>query len=140
MRAIWTQDHPAHAGRFVSFADVAVHPQPTHLPIVTGGHSPGAYRRAVEGAHGWYGFALDLAGTTRALADLRDAASGYGRPAALGELEISVTPRGQPDRDEAARFAVFGMHRLILMPPAGLDEAALTSYLSTVAGFLIRRI
>ncbi len=77
MRAIWTQDQPAYDGRFVSFAGVEAHPQPACLPIVTGGHSAGAYRRAVEGANGWYGFALDLAGTASALAGLRESANRY---------------------------------------------------------------
>jgi probable F420-dependent oxidoreductase len=140
MRAIWTQDEPAHEGRFVSFAGVQAHPQPKHLQIVTGGHSPGAWRRAVERADGWYGFALDLDGTARALAGLRDAASRYVRPATLGELEISVTPRRLPDQDEAARFTALGVHRLILMPPSGLDEAALSDYVSAAADTLIGRV
>jgi len=137
MRAIWTQDQPTHSGRFVSFADVQAHPQPARLPIVIGGHSPGALRRAVEGADGWYGFALDLDETTPALAGLRDAATRYARPAALGELEISVTPRGLPSRDEAVRFAAMGVHRLILMPPTGLDAAALADYVAGVGETLI---
>ncbi len=140
MRAIWTQDQPAYHGRFVSFAGVQAHPRPARLPIVTGGHSPGAYRRAVERADGWYGFALDLAGTARALAGLRDAASRHTRPAVLGDLEISVTPRGLPGRDEAARFAALGVHRLILMPLVGLAETALTEYVSTAGDALIGRV
>lgn len=139
MRAIWTQDQPAHHGLFASFANVQAHPQPAHLPVVIGGHSSGAYRRAVEQADGWYGFALDLADTARALGSLRDAATRYGRPEALGELEISVTPRRRPDLDEAMRFAALGVHRLILMPPAGLDEPALADYVSTIGETLIGR-
>lgn len=61
----------------------------------------------------------------------------YARPAALGELEISVTPRQLPDRDEAARFAALGVHRLILMPLAGSDESALINYVSTARDSLI---
>lgn len=140
MRAIWTRDEPAHDGRFVSFAGVQAHPQPGRLPVVIGGHSAAAYRRAVEVADGWYGFGLDVAGTTRALAGLRDAASRYARPTALGDLEIGVTPRRLPDRDEAARFAALGVDRLILMPPGGLDEAELTDYVSTAGDTLIGRV
>ncbi len=140
MRAIWTQRQPAHHGRFVSFANVQAHPQPGRLPVVIGGHSPGAYRRAVESADGWYGFALDLAGTARALDGLREAAAKYERPAELGALEISITPRGLPEREEAARFAELGVHRLILRPADGLDEAGLTRHLATVEQSLIGRV
>lgn len=140
MRAIWTRDEPAYDGRFVSFAGVQAHPQPGRLPVVIGGHSAAAYRRAVEVADGWYGFGLDVAGTARALAGLRDAASRYARPTALGDLEISVTPRRLPDRDEAARFAALGVDRLILMPPGGLNEAGLTDYVSTAGDTLIGRV
>src|SRR5262247_1650051 len=63
MRAIWTQAKPAYQGRFVAFADVQAHPQPAqrpHPPIVVGGRTALAFRRAVQQGNGWYGFALDL--------------------------------------------------------------------------------
>jgi alkanesulfonate monooxygenase SsuD/methylene tetrahydromethanopterin reductase-like flavin-dependent oxidoreductase (luciferase family) len=56
IRAVWTQPQPAYQGRFVSFEHVQAHPRPQRsIPIVVGGHTPPAYRRAVEQAHGWYG-------------------------------------------------------------------------------------
>ena len=69
MRAIWREPKPAYHGQFVSFANVQAHPQ-GNIRIVMGGRSPAAYRRAVEYAVGWYGFALDLEGTARALQGL----------------------------------------------------------------------
>jgi probable F420-dependent oxidoreductase len=144
MRAIWTPGRAAYRGRFVAFAGVQAHPQPTHLPIVVGGHSPGAYRRAVAVGDGWYGFGLDLAETARSLAGLREAASHHARPESLGELEITVTPPGLPTRDEARRFAALGVHRLILMPPrlggTRLEESALADYVSTVGETLIGHV
>jgi len=73
IRAIWSEKKPAYHGRFVSFANIQAHPQ-RNIRIVMGGHSPEAYRRAIEYAVGWYGFALNLEGTSRALEGLRDAA------------------------------------------------------------------
>ena len=113
MRTIWSQERPAYRGRFVAFESVQAHPQPVQRPgppIVVGGHTPAAFRRAVEQGRGWYGFALDEAGVRRCLDGLRDAGSRYERPAALGPLEISVTPRptrgGEAmDRPSADRFA-----------------------------------
>ena len=104
MHAIWREPKPAYHGQFVSFANVQAHPQ-GNIRIVMGGRSPAAYRRAVEYAVGWYGFALDLEGTARALQGLREAAERYRRPAELGQLEISVTPRGPVNRQTAEQFA-----------------------------------
>src|SRR5437879_5722305 len=88
-----TTERPAYDGRFVSFSGVHAFPRPSRpVPIVVGGESAAAYRRAVEQGHGWYGFALDLEATAACLEGLREAAARYERPAELGELEISVTP------------------------------------------------
>src|SRR5688572_8041413 len=86
MRAIWSMDQPAYQGRFVSFAGVQARPRPVQQPsppIVIGGHTPAAYRRAVTLGNGWYGFALDLEATERAVAGLRRAAERSPRPAEL---------------------------------------------------------
>src|SRR5437868_2132411 len=110
MRAIWREPKPAYHGQFVSFANVQAHPQ-RNIRIVMGGRSPAAYRRAVEYAVGWYGFALNLEGTARALEGLHEAAERYPRPAELGRLEISITPRGPVNRETAEQFAALGVHR-----------------------------
>jgi len=145
MQAIWSQAKPAYQGRFVSFADVQAHPQPVqrpHPPIVIGGRTAAAFRRAVQQGHGWYGFALDAEGTARALAGLREAARQYPRPAHLGELEISITPgRGAGvDLADAEAFAALGVHRLILMPSPRLDGAGLERFVEDVATRLVSRL
>ena len=64
IRAIWTEAAPAYRGRFAAFERVQAHPQPVQKPtppIVIGGHTKAAFRRAVQQGHGWYGFALDTA-------------------------------------------------------------------------------
>jgi probable F420-dependent oxidoreductase len=144
MRAIWSQARPAYQGRFVSFADVQAHPQPVqrpHPPIVIGGRTAAAFRRAVQQGHGWYGFALDADGTARALEALREAAQRYPRPAALGPLEISITPgRGAGvDLAGAEKFAALGVHRLILMPSPKLDGAGLERFVEDVGTRLVGR-
>lgn len=119
MRTIWSHEAPAFDGRFVSFSGIQARPQPVQQPcppVVVGGRTPGAYRRAVQHAHGWYGFALDVAATTECLAGLASAAREVERPATLGPLEISVTPAAALDRAEVARYAGIGVHRLIPFP------------------------
>ena len=145
MQAIWSQAKPAYQGRFVSFADVQAHPQPVqrpHPPIVIGGRTAAAFRRAVQQGHGWYGFALDAEGTARALAGLREAAQRYPRPGHLGELEISITPgRGAGiDLAGAEAFAALGVHRLVLMPSPKLDGAGLERFVEDVGTRLVGRL
>ena len=130
MCAIWGQAQPAYQGKFVSFRRVQALPRPVQQPsppIVFGGMTPYAFRRAVSHGHGWYGFSLDLEGTKRCVDGLHEARQKTTRPAELGELEISVTPTGALDRDIVKRYADLGVQRLIL-PPRQQPDAA-TQYL-----------
>ncbi|MSR13261.1 MAG: TIGR03619 family F420-dependent LLM class oxidoreductase [Gammaproteobacteria bacterium] len=118
MQAIWSQPQPGYTGKFVIFNGIQARPQPIQqaLPIVIGGHTKAAFLRAVEYAHGWYGFALDEAATQKCLDGLAAAAREVSRPAALGPLEISVTPAAALDRDLTHRYRDLGVHRLIPFP------------------------
>ncbi len=143
MQIIWSEDKPAYHGRFVSFEGVQAYPHPVqqpHPPIVVGGNSPGAYRRTIEQANGWFGFALNLEETARAIAALRETAQRYPRPAALGELEISVAPSVPIDRTTAQQFAELGVHRLILIPTQNMDTPALEHFIDTVGNTLIGQV
>ena len=117
MLALWTQAKPVYQGRFVRFAGVQAFPRPVqapHPPIVFGGHTPDAFKRAVRHANGWYGFAMNLETTAQCLDGLRAAQVECQRPAALGTLEVSVTPSGALDADAVQRYADLGVHRLIV--------------------------
>ena len=143
MRAIWSEEAPAYHGRYVSFQGVQAFPHPVqqpYPPIVVGGRAPGALRRTVEQANGWYGFALDLDETASLLTRLREASARYQRPGWLGELEISVAPRIPLDKATAQRFAELGVHRLILIPPRGADAPALEHWISTIGETLVGQV
>ena len=119
MRAIWTMEHPEHHGPTVSFGGVAARPRPIQRPmppIVIGGESPPALRRAVSMANGWYGFGLTLEQTKQHLENLRRAAHQHARPTDLGNLEITVTPVGPFDRRTVEAYAAAGVHRLVVLP------------------------
>ncbi len=115
------------------FGGIDANPRPVQSggpPVVVGGHTPAAYRRAVERGNGWYGFALDVAAAARSVDGLRQAADEFERPAGLGPLEISVTPRGRTiDAATVAQFAELGVHRLVLYPLPLADPAAASRYL-----------
>lgn len=133
MRAVWTQPKPVYRGRYVSFESVQAMPRPVQMPIpplVVGGRTPPAFRRAVTQAQGWYGFGLDVPTTESFVAALRDAAKRHPRPAELGRLEISVTPPGYgvPDRATVDAYAAVGVERLILRPGPDMDAPALERF------------
>ena len=118
MRALWTQPKPSFAGNFVKFDQIQAQPRPVQSggpPIVVGGASPAALRRAVTHGNGWYGFALDVATARKTLEALDIAKARYQRPPELGELEISITPPKPPNKAMLADYAALGVHRLIPM-------------------------
>ncbi len=142
MRVLWDEPTPSFTGQFVSFAGVIQRPRPAqrpHPPIVIGGHAPAALRRAVRSGNGWYGWDLDVEQTAAALADLSSAESRYGRPAELGELEITITPPGLVDVDTARRYADVGVHRLVLQPHT-MAGSAMDELITTVGDTLVGRV
>ena len=139
IRALWTEERPSFAGEFVSFSGIDAHPRPVQKPgppIVVGGTSPGALRRAVARGNGWYGFALDPGATERCLQGLEKARGEVSRPAELGRLEISVTPPPGLDAGGVRRYAELGVDRLVLlgMHP---DEARLLRFVDEAAAKLL---
>jgi probable F420-dependent oxidoreductase len=142
IRALWDEPIPAFDGRFVSFADVVQRPRPfqkPHPPIVVGGESPAAMRRAVQLGNGWYGWNLGVQETADALLALRRAADEHERPSHLGELEISITPPEIVDVDTARRYADAGVHRLVLQPPT-MDGTAIDELIDTVGDTVAGRV
>lgn len=120
LRELWSSDGPSFDGEFASFSGIQSRPRPArgrHLPIVAGGMSPAAYRRAVALCHGWYGFAMDLETTSESLEGIEAAEENVDRPEWLGDLEISVTPRETPDYEDLEAYEALGVDRLVLLLP-----------------------
>jgi probable F420-dependent oxidoreductase len=119
IRALWTQAKPRFDGRFTRFSGIQSHPQPVqkpHPPILVGGMSESAYRRAVAQADEWYGFYQSVEATAAALRGLEEAAKRVARPSSLGKLGITITPPPAPvDRDTLRRYEDLGVGRLVLM-------------------------
>jgi probable F420-dependent oxidoreductase len=143
MRALWDEPVPSFHGDFVSFSGVIERPRPIqrpHPPIVVGGHSPTAYRRAIQSGNGWYGWDLDLEQTAEALASLRETAKRHDRPAGLGPLEVTITPPpGSLDAETARRYADLGVHRLTIQPHS-MDGSAIEELITSAGERLIGRM
>jgi probable F420-dependent oxidoreductase len=119
MRALWEQDAPAHQGEHVRFENVDAHPRPVQrpLPVVVGGHTRAAHRRAARDADGWYGFLVGLRAMAEQREGLRAAISEAGRER---PLHVSVTPPRILDPSVVAEYAELGVNRLIVTPPPNL--------------------
>jgi probable F420-dependent oxidoreductase len=140
MIALWSMPKPEFKGKWVNFKGVNAMPRPVQKPhpeIVFGGHTPEAYSRAARLAKGWYGFALDVAGTAKCVEGLRAACQKAGRK--LEDLEISVSPRGAVDLEMAKQFADLGVSRLILLQ-RGTDEAGALAQVADVGRSLIGKV
>ena len=137
IRALWSQDKPNFQGQFTQISGVQSNPRPVqapHPPIIIGGMSPPAYRRAVKQGNGWYGFFEDLETTAASIAGLKQAAEECQRPTELGELEITITPPGPVDLDTVKRYEDLGVTRLVLL--RGFEDMAAAPSGSGVAEML----
>ena len=117
VRTLWTQEKPAFDGQFTKFSGIQSRPMPVqkpHPPIIVGGDSPPALRRAVAQADGWYSW-HDVDGTAAMMQALEETARSTERPASLGRLTITITPGGPIDSDTAKRHEDLGVDRLVLV-------------------------
>jgi probable F420-dependent oxidoreductase len=135
IRELWTSEAPSFSGQFVNYSGIQSRPlahQAGGPPVIVGGTSNAAYRRAVEKGQGWYGFALDVAASQKSIDALKKQAEKSTRAAELGELEISITPR-VPITDEVVKqFEDLGVSRLILMQTAQSEDKML-AYVEQIA-------
>ncbi len=136
MRALWTMDAPEFHGEFADFAGVDAHPRPTNPagpPVVMGGHSDAAYRRAATQADGWYGFRVDPAAVRHGVERLAVMADRHGSRVPIEQFEISATPTEALTPELVAQYAEAGCHRLIVMGSPRADLARLEAFVAASA-------
>lgn len=113
LRSAWADGAATFSGRYHSFADLHVNPKPAQrggVPIVIGGHSAAAMRRAARWGDGVFLLGQDPDSLRSLLAALFAEADAVGR--APDEFEITVdAPR---DRAGADACRELGVHRLML--------------------------
>ena len=117
MRALWSQEKATHKGEFASFENVYCRPQPINgsVPIIVGGHSRPAARRAGRLGNGYF----PARGAPADLIDLaRKTAEEHGRDPAAIEITTSLPD----DMDEIPALAAAGVSRILVpvTPMAGL--------------------
>ena len=140
MLAVWSEQHPSYHGEVIRFDSVAAEPRPVqrpHPPVVVGGSSLPALRRAATRGNGWYGWGMDLPQTERTLARLRQVVDEVSRPPELGDLEVTITPAGEVDPEVAHRYAALGVDRLNLPMPGSSDERGVIDHVDRAVARIV---
>ncbi|MGI9598693.1 MAG: LLM class F420-dependent oxidoreductase [Acidimicrobiales bacterium] len=137
IRAVWTEDRAGYAGEFVQFEDVVLNPKPLTLggpPIIIGGDSKAAMRRAARMGDGWYGWWAKVELGAH-LESLHTILADHGRSASDDDFSLKLgLPLGNQPPDEVAvkveEARALGIQELVLAPPLPTStfEAGLTAY------------
>ncbi|HKA14969.1 MAG TPA: LLM class F420-dependent oxidoreductase [Myxococcota bacterium] len=118
LRALWTQAEPEFHGRFFDFGPLKFEPKPVqkpHPPILFGGESDAALRRAAALGDGWYGVAHDPVSARKRVEALRALRAEAGR--ADAPFEVTVGHGGGPvDAGVLERYADAGVDRVSVLP------------------------
>jgi probable F420-dependent oxidoreductase len=82
MKALWTQSPSSYHGEFVNFDNVVAYPKPVqrpHPPILVGGNTRAALRRAARLGDGWFGWGLTVPEIDECLVMLDEELGAAGR-------------------------------------------------------------
>jgi probable F420-dependent oxidoreductase len=122
-RRLWTDQVVEHHGEFYDFDPVMFEPKPVqrpHPPVVVGGESERALRRAARLGDGWIGMSHTPETAALQVARLRAHEAEAGR----ADRPVEVTVMGAVEhRADVERFAEAGVDRLIVVPWARSREA-----------------
>jgi len=122
MRALWTDAPSTFDGEFTAFRDVHSTPRPVlpaGVPVVVGGHSAAAARRAARYGDGFYPLGVDAGGLAGLLETMRHECETIGRDPAA----VEVTARAPRTAAEVGELASLGVSRVVMRADAA-DLAA----------------
>jgi probable F420-dependent oxidoreductase len=112
LRTLWSEPVAEFSGRFTSFPPVSINPRPVQdrIPIVVGGHTRAAARRAGRLGDGF--LPAGSADLDDLLVVMRDAAVEAGR--LPDEIAVTLMVPGVRDLDQLAEWEAMGVTRLII--------------------------
>jgi probable F420-dependent oxidoreductase len=115
-KRLWTEAAVEHHGDFFDFGPVAFEPKPVQRPwppLLIGGESDAALRRAARSADGWIGMAHTLETAPRRLDRLRKLRADAGRGGEPFEVCFGAPVAS---RDDVTRWEDLGVTRLVVSP------------------------
>jgi len=122
-KRLWTEETITHRGEFFSFEGVVFEPKPQQRPwppVLVGGESRAALRRAARAGDGWIGMGHTLESAAAQIERLRALLAEHDRDASAFQIVL-----GGPvaSRDDARRWADLGVTRMIVSPWRRSPEA-----------------
>ena len=118
LRSLWSPRTEPFRGRFYQWEAVESNPRPVQpggIPIVVGGHSPAAARRAARLGDGFFPARGGLEELARLFAVVREECERIGRDPAEVELICGGRVRAPEDLEP---YAALGVGRFVVSPPA----------------------
>lgn len=115
-KRLWTEPEVAHDGEFFRFDAVAFEPKPLQQPwppILIGGESGAALRRAARVGDGWIGMGHALESAAGQITRLRELRGEYGRDTASFQICLGGPVTGA---DDVGRWEELGVTRLVVSP------------------------
>ena len=115
-KRLWTEPEVAHDGEFFRFDAVAFEPKPLQQPwppILVGGESGAALRRAARAGDGWIGMGHTFESASGQIARLRELRGEYGRDTASFQICLGGPVSGAAD---VRRWEELGVTRLVVSP------------------------
>lgn len=137
MKTLWANDVSSYAGDYFEFQGVISNPspvQPGGVPIMIGGHSDAAARRA--GKYGdefyphWSTRGPNAEELNRLWPIVRETAEAEGRAADAVRLTLTSTSDAKTSRETAEHCASLGAERVVVLPPRGELDGALPDELA----------
>jgi probable F420-dependent oxidoreductase len=109
LRTLWQGGMVEHHGEFYDFDRLEMAPVPAHpVPILIGGHSDVALRRAARIGDGWMGVYYDTEALTEIVRRLQDLRREHGTADRPFEIQASIVDR-MPTPDVCAELAEVGV-------------------------------
>jgi len=138
MRSLWKDEAEPFAGKFFRWGKLESHPKPVQkpgVPIVVGGHTELAARRAARYGDGFFPGVTDEDKLVALLGIMRDECKKIGRNPATIEV---TSGRTVPSADSVKQLQDLGVARFMVPPPA-FDPDGITAGLEKL-GTLIAKL
>ena len=129
LRLLWSGEMVEFHGDHINFDPLCMRPAAPGIPILVGGNTKPALRRAAAN-DGWIGTYTDLDDVTRMIGELKDLRARVNRSGEPFELLVAATPGASRDAEALDQLGVEGM----IIPAVALAPPTTTTSGDVIAG------